>query len=64
MTNQADPYAGIDFDAINEATALEADEIKCLKTCFDLFDSKKQGTHNQITNNETPIIKSKIVDYK
>jgi len=42
LTNQADPYAGIDFDAINEATALEADEIKCLKTCFDLFDSKKQ----------------------
>ena len=37
-----DPYAGIDFDEINEATALEIDEIKCLKTCFDLFDSKKQ----------------------
>merc|ERR1739848_909196 len=27
---------------INEATGLENDKIKCLKTCFDLFDSKKQ----------------------
>ena len=40
--NQDDPYAGIEFDEINEATALEVDEIKCLKKCFDLFDSKKQ----------------------
>merc|ERR1712108_111828 len=39
---KADPYAGIDFEGINEATALEPDEIKCLKNCFDLFDSKKQ----------------------
>merc|ERR1711881_623466 len=39
---KADPYAGIDFEEINEATGLENDEIKCLKTCFDLFDSKKQ----------------------
>merc|ERR1712117_439364 len=37
-----DIYAGIEFDEINEATGLENDEIKCLKTCFDLFDSKKQ----------------------
>merc|ERR1712107_57375 len=37
-----DIYAGIDFEEINEATGLETDEIKCLKTCFDLFDSKKQ----------------------
>merc|ERR1739846_53106 len=36
-----DPYSGIDFDEINEATGLAADEIKCLKTCFDLFDTKK-----------------------
>merc|ERR1712024_60651 len=28
-------------DDINEATGLAADEIKCLKTCFDLFDTKK-----------------------
>jgi len=42
MAFKADPYAGIDFESINEATALEVDEIKCLKTCFDLFDSKKQ----------------------
>merc|ERR1712080_90068 len=34
-------YAGIEFEDINEATGLENDEIKCLKTCFDLFDSKK-----------------------
>merc|ERR1712077_170601 len=37
----ADAYSGIDFDEINEATGLAADEIKCLKTCFDLFDTKK-----------------------
>jgi Ca2+-binding EF-hand superfamily protein len=42
MSGKPDPYAGIDFEEINEATALEPDEIKCLKTCFDLFDSKKQ----------------------
>jgi calmodulin len=41
MAFKADPYAGIDFEEINEATALEPDEIKCLKTCFDLFDTKK-----------------------
>merc|ERR1711874_632783 len=38
----ADAYSGIDFDEINEATGLAADEIKCLKVCFDLFDTKKQ----------------------
>merc|ERR1711946_42734 len=37
----ADAYSGIDFDEINEATGLAADEIKCLKVCFDLFDTKK-----------------------
>merc|ERR1712133_238137 len=42
MAGKPDPYAGIDFDEINEATALEVDKIKCLKNCFDLFDSKKQ----------------------
>merc|ERR1739846_101692 len=42
MAGKADPYAGIEFEEINEATALEVDEIKCLKNCFDLFDSKKQ----------------------
>merc|ERR1712186_235788 len=36
-----DPYAGIEFDDITESTGLAADEIKCLKTCFDLFDTKK-----------------------
>ena len=42
MAGKPDPYAGIEFDEINEATALEVDEIKCLKNCFDLFDAKKQ----------------------
>merc|ERR1712158_190644 len=42
MAFKADPYADIEFEEINEATGLENDEIKCLKTCFDLFDSKKQ----------------------
>merc|ERR1711942_300191 len=42
MAHAADPYEGIDFDEINEATCLAADEIKCLKVCFDLFDTKKQ----------------------
>merc|ERR1712158_83803 len=37
-----DAYADIDFDEIIEATNLAADEIKCLKVCFDLFDTKKQ----------------------
>merc|ERR1712236_130654 len=38
----ADPYADIDFEEINEMTNLQIDEIKCLKVCFDLFDTKKQ----------------------
>merc|ERR1711962_41202 len=37
-----DPYADIDFEEINDATNLAHDEIKCLKGCFDLFDTKKQ----------------------
>ena len=37
-----DPYAGIAWEEINESTALEPDEIKCLKNCFDLFDAKNQ----------------------
>merc|ERR1712107_228196 len=37
-----DPYADIDFDEVTEATGLAHDEIKCLKVCFDLFDTKKQ----------------------
>ena len=42
MAGKADPYADIEFDEINEVTGLEIDEVKCLKNCFDLFDSKKQ----------------------
>merc|ERR1712123_103664 len=43
-TDMAKPdlYADIDFDEINDATGLAGDEIKCLKVCFDLFDTKKQ----------------------
>merc|ERR1712064_170655 len=33
---------GIDFEEIGEATSLEVDEIKVLKLCFNLFDTKKQ----------------------
>ncbi len=39
-TNQ---FADINFEEITEATALEADEIKVLKLCFNLFDVKKQN---------------------
>merc|ERR1711988_1509577 len=42
MADKADPYADIDFEEINEQTNLANDEIKCLKVCFDLFDTKKQ----------------------
>jgi len=35
-------YDGIDFEALNEETGLEKDEIKVLKSCFTLFDVKKQ----------------------
>merc|ERR1711912_13874 len=41
LRTMADAYSGIDFDEINEATNLASDEIKCLKVCFDLFDTKK-----------------------
>ena len=35
-------YDGIDFDDINEATGLAADEIKCLKVDLMIFDIKVQ----------------------
>merc|ERR1739838_738424 len=34
-------YGDIDFEEINDQTGLAPDEIKCLKVCFDLFDTKK-----------------------
>lgn len=40
---QENQFADIDFDEITEATALEPDEIKVLKLCFNLFDVKKQN---------------------
>merc|ERR1711913_8922 len=42
MSGKPDPYADIDFEEINEQTNLANDEIKCLKVCFDLFDTRKQ----------------------
>merc|ERR1712027_121506 len=39
---KTDIYADIDFEEINDQTGLANDEIKCLKVCFDLFDTKKQ----------------------
>merc|ERR1712107_881946 len=36
-----DQFEGIDFEELNEATGLATDEIRCLKVCFDLFDTKK-----------------------
>merc|ERR1712008_621655 len=41
MAHGADPYGDIDFDEITESTGLQPDEIKRLKVCFDLFDTKK-----------------------
>jgi calmodulin len=35
-------FGDIDFEEIGEATSLEIDEIKVLKLCFNLFDTKKQ----------------------
>jgi len=43
MAQQENQFADIDFDEITEATALEVDEIKVLKLCFNLFDVKKQN---------------------
>ena len=43
MAQEANQFADIDFDEITEATALEQDEIKVLKLCFNLFDVKKQN---------------------
>ena len=37
-----DIYVDIDFEEIEEHTGLEMDEIKVLKLCFNLFDTKKQ----------------------
>jgi len=35
-------FADIDFAELKESTGLEVDEIKVLKLCFNLFDTKKQ----------------------
>jgi len=42
MAGKPDPWAGVDFDEIMDATCLEMDDIKVLFNCFQLFDTKKQ----------------------
>jgi len=42
MASKEETYDGIDFDEIQETCGLEKDEIKVLKICFNLFDTKKQ----------------------
>merc|ERR1711862_491708 len=42
MASGQTDFSDIDFDEIKESTGLEADEIKVLKICFNLFDTKKQ----------------------
>ena len=44
MTSQKqETFEGIDFEEIKEVTSLETDEIKVLKICFNMFDTKDQG---------------------
>ena len=41
-----DPYGDIDFEEINEATGLAADEIKCLKVVKNIYYRKKNHFFN------------------
>ena len=43
MAQKPEDFAGIDFEEIKEVTSLEQDEIKVLKICFNMFDTKNQG---------------------
>jgi len=43
MAAVKDNFADIDFEEITEATALEVDEIKVLKLCFNLFGRQEAG---------------------
>ena len=43
MTQKQETFEGIDFDEIKDVTSLETDEIKVLKICFNMFDTKDQG---------------------
>ena len=43
MAQKPEDFAGIDFEEIKEVTSLEQDEIKVLKICFNMFDTKDQG---------------------
>ena len=49
MAGKPDPYEGIDFEEISEATGLAVDEIKCLKVFhisvfrFFLENERPQG---------------------
>lgn len=46
----ADAYSGIDFDEINEATGLAADEIKCLKVSYRILDKVSHELNIQQLN--------------
>jgi len=43
MAQKPEDFSGIDFEEIKEVTSLEQDEIKVLKICFNMFDTKNQG---------------------
>ena len=51
----ADAYSGIDFDEINEATGLAADEIKCLKVSFK--NNVPWAQHSKNMNETNNILK-------
>merc|ERR1739847_16017 len=42
MAQATEDYSGIDFEGLKDSTGLEQDEVKVLKSCFTLFDVKKQ----------------------
>lgn len=41
--SKQETFEGINFEEIKDCTGLENDEIKVLKICFNMFDSKDQG---------------------
>ena len=43
MAGKPDPYEGIDFEEISEATGLAVDEIKCLKVFPLRIQKRCQG---------------------
>jgi len=43
MAKKIETFEGIDFDQIKDDCGLEHDEIKVLKICFNMFDTKDAG---------------------